>query len=196
MRAMISHFRNFSIAQGGVAAIEFVFILPFLLLLFFGLVDLTGLISVNRKVTQSASVVADLVSQNRNSILKNDITDFYSAVSQIMAPQGLSDVRVEVRGYRPAGGGAVAQIWSTDSGTGPACPPPPSAASLAPLTAAGNDLVVARVCSMYVPAVATFLGSAVLGKTSFMVEETIIQRPRSTGQLMCYRTTVGGAACP
>jgi Flp pilus assembly protein TadG len=196
MRNFLLQAKKFYRADDGVAAIEFVFILPFLLFLFFGLVDLTGLIGINRKVTQSASVVADLVTLNRNSILKGEITDFYSAVSQIMAPTTLSDVRIEVLGYRPAGGGAVNQIWSANSGSGPACGAPPTAASLAPLTSAGNDLVVARVCANFVPYIATFLGKSILGKSSFLVEETIIQRPRSTNPLMCYRSVVGGPACP
>ena len=50
--------------QSGVAALEIAFIMPFLLFLYFGLVDLTAMISLNRKVTYSASVVADLVTQN------------------------------------------------------------------------------------------------------------------------------------
>ncbi len=196
MRKFTSHIRSFALADRGVAALEFAFVLPFLLTLFFGLVDLTGLISLNRKITQSASVVADLVSQNRNVILKSQIDDYYFAVSQIMAPTPLANVHVDVTGYRAASGGGASVIWSAAGGGGTACAAPPSGASLAALMTAGNDLIVARVCTNYVPYIATFLGKKIIGQTSFLVSETITQRPRSTGQLMCYRTAVGGPACP
>jgi Flp pilus assembly protein TadG len=194
MTRFVSSLRRFGLATGAAAAIEFVFILPFLLFLFFGMVDLTGLIGLNRKVTQSASVVADLVSQHRNSVLKPQIGDYYSAVSQIMSPIPVGDVHVEIRGYRPSGG-SVAQDWMTSNGSGPSCGTPPTAASLLPLTTAGNDLVMARVCMNFEPYIATFLGKDILGDTSFLIEETITLRPRSTGQLTCYNTTVGGAKC-
>jgi Flp pilus assembly protein TadG len=71
---------GFASAESGVAAIEFAFILPFMLVLYFGLLDLTGLVSVNRKMTSTASVVADLTGQGgpttRSQILKEDIADY------------------------------------------------------------------------------------------------------------------------
>jgi TadE-like protein len=186
--------RNYVNADSGVAAIEFVFLLPFLLFLFFGMVDLTGLIGTNRKVTQSASVVADLVAQNRNAFLRPATTDYYKAVKMIMEPTSMSDVRVEIHAFRPSGG-AVAETWSTNNGQGPSCGPPPPNSSLVPLASAGNDLIMARVCTLFEPYMATFIGTKVLGKTSFLVEETITLRPRSSSQLNCFQTTMGGAGC-
>lgn len=194
MTKMISPFQKFSRADGGVAAVEFVFLLPFLLFLFFGMIDLTGLIGANRKVTQSASVVADLVAQNRNAFLKPATIDYYKAVKMIMEPTSMSNVRVEIHAFRPAGG-SVTATWSTNNGQGPGCGAQPSNSSLAPLATAGNDLIMARVCTLFEPYMATFLGTKILGKTSFLVEETIVLRPRSSSQLSCFQTTMGGAGC-
>mgnify|MGYP002682837155 CR=1 FL=1 len=44
-RLFLRHLKN----QSGVAALETAFIMPFLLFLYFGLVDLTAMISLNRK---------------------------------------------------------------------------------------------------------------------------------------------------
>ena len=112
---MKSKFRNFIVATGGIAAIEFALIMPFMLLIYFGLFDITALVSVNRKVTYSASVVADLVAQNKTSVLKNDIQNYFNASNMIMAPMPAAAVRVEVFGYRKSGS-TISQIWKVDNG--------------------------------------------------------------------------------
>ena len=56
------------------------------------------------------------------------------------------------------------------------------------LMTAGNDLVVAQSCMTYTPYVATFMGTKIIGKTSFKIEQTIMVRPRSSAKLDCYTT--------
>jgi Flp pilus assembly protein TadG len=185
--------RRFFRAETGVAAIEFVFVLPFLLFLYFGMIDLTGLISANRKVTQAADAVSNLVTTHRNTFLRSDLTDYYRVVEMIMKPTPMSQVRVEFYGYRPNGGNVTA-VWDESNNQGPGCGALPSTTSMIPLTTAGNDLIIGRVCMMYTPAVATFLGTQILGDTEFLVQETISQRPRSTPRLEC-RVSAGGALC-
>ena len=191
---MKNTFRKFIGETKGIAAIEVAFILPFMLLLYFGLFDITALVSVNRKVTYSASIVADLVAQNKTSVLKSKLSDYYSAANLVMAPISSSAVRVEVFGYRIAGS-TVSLIWKTNNGQATSCGTDPSTTAMAPLMVAGNDLVVARVCTTYVPSVANFLGHSIVNSSSFNIGESITQRPRSTLKLTCYNTVVGGAVC-
>jgi len=191
---MKNKFKNFLQETKGIAAIEAAVILPFMFLLYFGLYDLTSVISVNRKVTYAASVVADRVAQNKTSILKSDIQNYFNASDMVMAPIPSAEVRVEVFGYRKTGS-TIAQFWRTDNASGSACGAAPSTSAMEPLMFAGNDLVVARVCTTYTPFASTFLGHEILGEGSMAVGETIIQRPRSTLKLTCYNTTVGGAVC-
>jgi Flp pilus assembly protein TadG len=185
---------NFARAEQGVAAIETAIILPFLLLLYFGMIDITALISHNRKVTYAASVVADLVTQNRTSILKATLTDYFKAAELIMEPTPANRTRIVVTGYRNVGG-AVTQMWSTNNGMGPTCGAGPSTAEILPLMTATNDVIVAQACLEYTPYVATFVGVDILGATSFDVEQAVMVRPRSTTMLTCYNLTVGAAVC-
>jgi Flp pilus assembly protein TadG len=187
-------FKNFLRETNGIAAIEVALVLPVMLVLYFGLFDLTSLISVNRKVTYSASVVADLVAQNKTSVLKSDIQNYYNAASMVMAPTPAATVRIEVFGYRISGS-TISQAWKTDNAQGSSCGAAPSTSAMAPLMFAGNDLVVARVCTTYTPYASDFLGHAILGSAPMLVGEAITQRPRSTLKLTCYNTTVGGAVC-
>ncbi len=191
---MRNTFRKFLGETGGIAAIEVALILPFLLLIYFGLFDLTSVISVNRKVTYAASVMADLVALNKTSVLKSSIQDYYAAANMVMAPTPAASVRVEVFGYRISGA-TITQVWKTDNAAGSSCGAAPSTAAMAPLMVAGNDLIVARVCTTYTPYASNFLGHRILGNAAFQVGESITQRPRSSLQLTCYNTAVGGAVC-
>ena len=186
--------KKFLYETNGIAAIEVAFIMPFMLFLYFGLFDLTGLISVNRKVTYATSVVADLVAQNKTSVLKSDISNYFKASDMVMSPMPSTGIRVEVFGYRISGS-TISQVWKTDNASGSSCGSAPSTGAMAPLMVAGNDLVVARVCTTYQPYIVSFLGKEILGKSSFVVGEAITQRPRSTLKLTCYNSVVGGAVC-
>lgn len=186
--------RLFLKAQKGVAAIEMALILPFMLFLYFGLLDLTGLISFNRKITAVASSIADLTGQNRNYLLKADLTDYFKVVGMIMEPTPDSDVTVQVYGYRKVSG-TVTQVWSTNNSKGPGCSTTPNVTAIDPLMSVGNDVIVTIACMQYTPYVATFLGKNIIGATSFNVEQAIMLRPRSSLQLECYATTQGGAKC-
>ena len=185
---------NFLHTDSGVAAIEAAFILPFMLMLYFGLFDLTAAIGFSRKITATANAVADMTAQNRTSILKSDVTDYFNAGSMIMSPTPMSNVTVNVYGYRMTGS-TPTQIWKTSNGSGPGCNATPNTTAMSPLMAAGNDLVVTIACYSYTPYVATFLGSKILGSTAIKIEQTIMVRPRSTSKLDCYTTVAQTASC-
>lgn len=180
---MIRKFRRFTGDNRGVAAIEMAFIMPALLFVYFGLFDLTGLISLNRKVSYSSSVVADLVSQNKTTVTSSDITDYFNAVELVMSPTPVANVRVDVYGYYD-NGGTITQRWSKSSTGGTSCGAP-STTGMANLMTDGNDVVVVRTCAIYTPYIATFLGENVLGATSFTLSGETALRPRLTATLAC-----------
>ena len=154
---IISKLRSFFTNTKGVAGIEMALIMPFMLLLYFGMMDVTGLITFNRKNTASASAVADLVAQQPAQFLRSTVMDEFNAAYMIMSPSPQADVHVEVFGFRKAGSGAISQIWKVDNGAGPSCGAAISTASMGTLMAAGNDVIVARSCIIYTPYVAQFM---------------------------------------
>jgi Flp pilus assembly protein TadG len=183
-------------AESGIAAIEFAFIMPFLLLLFFGLVDVTDAVSHNRRITSVANSIGDLVAQNRKSVLKTSIDDYFKAAGLIMKPDSDSNVRVRVYGYRK--NGAAAELkWVIDNGKGAACASSPNVATMPTLMTQGNDLVVAQACMVYTPVVTSFLGTTIMGTTSMKIEQIISMRPRSSTTLDCYLTAASPTPnCP
>lgn len=187
MRLFGSYLRN----SRGIAAIEMAFIMPFLLFLYFGLVDLTAMISINRKLTYSASVVADLVTQNDSTVTATNITDYLNAAELVMKPTPIDNVRVEVYMFRDDAG-TIENDWYYKTTDGPDCSgDAPSTAGMDTLMTDGNDLIVARVCYTYSPYVAAFLGEKILGATSFLMSEQIALRPRLSSTLDCATCTPG-----
>ncbi len=180
---MIRKISIFARDSRGIAAIEMAFIMPALLFLYFGLVDLTGLITLNRKISYSSSVVADLVSQNKTTVTSANITDYFNAAELVMSPTPIANLRVDVYDYY-SNAGTITMRWSKSSTGGTSCGTP-STANLANLMTDGNDVVLVLACSTYTPYLATFLGQNVLGATSFSLDGQTALRPRTSATLAC-----------
>jgi Flp pilus assembly protein TadG len=198
---MFKSLKEYLKTEDGTSGIEFAFIMPVMAFMYFGLIDATGLITVNRKVTSAAAITADLVSQEKTSMLRAKLTDQFIATEIIMAPTTISGVRVEVFGYRNKS--SPTKIWHADNGNGPSCGGDPDTATMPALMAADNDLIIARVCTNYTPLMASWWSKddtstkwvKVLGADAFLVNQTIVVRPRTGTQITCFATAVGGATC-
>jgi Flp pilus assembly protein TadG len=188
-------FRQFAKEDRGLAAIEMAFILPFMLFLFFGLVDITDLVSNNRRITSVASAVGDLVGQNRTMVTKTDINDYFKVVGLVMKPLSDSAVHVQVTGYRKTGA-TIAAEWTVDNGKGTACPTTISTTTMTDLMVSGNDLVVTQSCMKYKPLVTSFLGFYIIGSPLVNIEQVITLRPRASLLLDCYMDSTKASKCP
>ena len=96
----------------GVAAIEFAFIAPILLVVFFGTVEYTAAISIKRKVTTMARTVSDLTSQAA-VVNDTDFANFFAASSGIMAPYSATPITMTASLlYVDPSSGQVRVEWS------------------------------------------------------------------------------------
>ena len=77
--------RRFADDRSATAAVEFALILPFLVLLMLGFIDLTDGVNARRKVTLSASTVSDLVARVKD-VDNGYANSVLSAGSAILAP--------------------------------------------------------------------------------------------------------------
>lgn len=69
----------------GLAATEFALLLPVLVVMFFGLVEASDAMTVNRKVAISANTLADLAAQSEELYI-SDIEDLFDGVMAIIEP--------------------------------------------------------------------------------------------------------------
>ncbi len=75
-----------------MAATEFVMIVPLMLVMFFGVVELSSGVAVDRKVTLVARTLSDLTSQS-TSVADSDLSNFFAASVGIMTPYSASPTK-------------------------------------------------------------------------------------------------------
>jgi Flp pilus assembly protein TadG len=200
MKRICARLKAYSKANEGIAAIETAMLLPILMLLYVGMLDLTDLITHNRKLTQSTDIIASLIAENQNTVTMTKAQDYFSAVDMVMSSTGATDTRADIKNYRrvitnaSTGAFTINKVWTATKSSG-GCNIEPTSDTLTKLTAQGNDIIVASVCTDYVPIVATILGKNVIGKSSFNLSEQIAVRPRVSDQLNCKLSDTNSTAC-
>jgi Flp pilus assembly protein TadG len=93
--SMIRSLRKFARDQRGVSAVEFAMLAPLMLTMFFGSVEVSQGISIDRKLTLTARTVADLASQVTN-INNADMTNLLKASQAVISPYSTTALGVTV----------------------------------------------------------------------------------------------------
>jgi len=109
--------RRFAGDQRATSAIEFGLVLPLMLALWFGAVELSEGIAINRKVTIVARTIADLASQQTLNIDAGTMTNLMNATSAVMAPfpasvNSAAGLRVVVSQIKIDANSTVTVSWS------------------------------------------------------------------------------------
>lgn len=107
-------------ARSGVAAIEFAFIAPVLLSLYFVTMEVSQAIEVNKKVGRVGSMVADLLTQQQ-SITRSEVDAILKIGESILQPYNRSDGTIVVTAIQVTDEDSpkVEVVWSRklDNGT-------------------------------------------------------------------------------
>jgi Flp pilus assembly protein TadG len=77
--------RRFGASRRGVAAIEFAFVLPLMLSIYFGVVELGQGVMIDRKITELTRSMADLGARS-TTISNTEMTDIFDAASTVLMP--------------------------------------------------------------------------------------------------------------
>lgn len=96
---MRNYLRKFLSDRGGLGAVEFALIAPVLLLIYLGSADLADGFDTNKKVSRSASSLADLVARQL-SVTKNDLDDMFNIGRASLLPYGRSDPKIRITAIR------------------------------------------------------------------------------------------------
>lgn len=169
--------------EAGASAIEFAFILPFVMMLYIGTIDLNIYVSVTRKVANAAGILSDLVTQNTSIISGATIDDAFEGATLAMKPVPADDIGLEIRNYRVVDDVLKLQ-WNRKSTSGPTCTAPDTT-GLRDLMTDGNDIIIAVVCTEHEPAMSKAFGKFPLGAAKFKIESEIKLRPRESTTLDC-----------
>jgi Flp pilus assembly protein TadG len=72
--------------KSGVAIIEFALVVPVMLLLFLGTIEVGDLLSVDKRVSSVSAALGDLVARSNEKLDRDELTDYFNAVSTMMLP--------------------------------------------------------------------------------------------------------------
>ena len=100
--------------EDGVSAVEFALILPVMLVLFFGCVEVGDALTIDRKVAHVASTLSDLVTQSK-SVTSTDVSNIFSAASSIMSPYSSAALKMKISGVTVDSTGKATVTWSKAS---------------------------------------------------------------------------------
>src|ERR1700730_167455 len=93
--ALVSRLRDFAGGQGGMAAVEFAVILPFMLVAYLGGIEIGDGVAIDRKVAITTRSVADLASRY-TQIKDTDMATILGASATIIAPYSATPLAVTV----------------------------------------------------------------------------------------------------
>lgn len=195
--------RRFARDRRGLAAVEFAFVLPLMLVMFFGTVEFSSGVAVDRKVTLMARTLSDLTSQSP-SVADTDLTNFFSASVGIMTPYDpsptkatLSEIYVDTtsvakikwsKAATMASGATQATLTTSTRNVGDNVTNIVPSALLVP----GTYLIFSEISYVYKPTI-----GYVMAKSGVSLSDVSYTRPR---QSLCviYPTPTTGALpnCP
>src|SRR5437588_10014768 len=95
LRSLTRHLLRLQRDQRGVSAVEFAMLLPLMLTLYLGTVEISQGVGIDRKVTLTSRTVADLASQV-SSMSSSDMSNVLSASSSVVAPYDSTQLKVTV----------------------------------------------------------------------------------------------------
>jgi Flp pilus assembly protein TadG len=156
--------------EHGVSAIEFALLLPLMVSLYLGAVEMSQGIAADRKVTLTARSIGDLVSQV-SSINNTDMTNALNAAGAVMAPYPLGNLKVTVSSVKIDANGNATIDWS-DTLNGTARAKGSTVTLPAALNVASTSLIWSEVQYTYKPVV----GYVITGTLS--LKDQIYMRPR------------------
>ena len=132
--------KNYTAANDGVAAIEFVFVAPIMLSMYFGLAEISTAIEANRRVSHAANVAGDLTTQVA-SVNADGMADIMKAANLIVGAttNKVSNVKLELASFSKDAAGNIVPLGKASLND---ALPPFDASNL-------DELILSETCLLY-----------------------------------------------
>lgn len=169
-RPVHSAARGFGRGEHGVTMIEFALVFPMMLLFFIGLVEFGEAFSVDRKLSNIASTISDLVSQE-GSVTTAELQDISTIANDLIQPYRAAPLALRIVSVVADAQNRTTVAWTYPVGAlavGSAYALPQSQ-----LTEANSSIIVTQASYAFRPTIGYFIGSITLNGAAYF-------RPRLT----------------
>lgn len=109
--------RRFVRCARGIAAVEFGFIAPIMLVMLLGAVEVTRAVSIDRRVSGVTAAIADIVTRGNQDasgreqpFTVNDINAIYDIAAQMMSPFDVAPLKISIVPVKARGAETVAYV--------------------------------------------------------------------------------------
>ncbi len=157
----------------GLSAVEFALIVPIMIALYFGTVEFSNALTVDRRVTSVASTIADLAAQ-AEEVDRDDVGDMFAAAASIMNPYDSDEISIVLTSVVADEDNNTTVAWScSNDDAGEGAYAEGSSYTLPPnLTQPFTSVIVAEVEYSYSPPIIRYIDAPL------DLQETFYLRPR------------------
>jgi Flp pilus assembly protein TadG len=156
----------------GIAATEFAIVVPIMLVMFFGTVEFSSAVAVDRKVTLVAQTLSDLTAQS-TTVGDSDMTNFFAASTAILTPYSPTPTKATITELYVDPATLQARVqWS--KGTSPRAVSSTVTIPTA-IAVGGSYLIFSEVSYLYTPTI-----GYVMAKAGVNLSDVSYSRPRQS----------------
>lgn len=113
--SLTARLRRFHAANTGLAALEFAILLPMMVLLLFGAVELIDVLGSNRRAENTTSSLADVVSRD-TEVTDQEVAGLWRATEILMVPDNAADLTLRVTSISIQDAATARVVWSEGHG--------------------------------------------------------------------------------
>lgn len=162
----------------GIAAVEFAVILPLMLTVFFGMIDVSTGFAVDRKTTMVSQTISDLASRY-TTLAETDVTNFFTIADAMMTPYDKVPLKATISQiYIDPSTKSGVVVWSRGDnklvkGTAVTVPTDLIAKDASGNVVANQYLILGQAQYLYTPTIGW-----VVAKTGITLNESNFTKPR------------------
>ena len=180
--------RGFVRETRGAAAVEFALVTPLMLSMYFGMVELSTGVAIDRKVTMVSHTLSDLIGQ-ATAVDDTDISNVFNAASSIMTPYPATPLTAKITAVSIDNTGKATVVcsrsWTSGGGvtSGRTINAVVTSSIPAGLIVNNTELIWAEVSYVYTPTVGYVV------KTAITMSDQFYARPRQSATVDFSKAT-------
>jgi Flp pilus assembly protein TadG len=176
--------RRFQRNRQGVSTVEFALIAPFLIVCYMGLAETCGAMLAERKASQIASEIGDLVAQSQ-TVTPSAVSDIFAVSNTLMVPLPTATLKIRITSITADSTGKIfTAAWTQSQGVwSPAVKMGDTMTVPAGLLAANGDVIRSEVQYTYSSPLSDFIAMPLI------FNETFYLAPRESAAVLCPTCT-------